>query len=602
MEIAVQTGKETFDELIHEAERLCDRRNTDAQKIIERVNQMARHSGDSRQIALVQYLRAYYDCFISNNYEDAIERLNNTLNDLDEEDYASYGYRLSMTLGNSYQLKGDVFSSQESYMRGLRCLQSKASPTQAEEVFMASFNYNLSILLHNSELKIDAEENLERAIEIYSRHNKRFQLAKCYVAFAQLLDRKGDYERSIEFMERALAIDLENNDPYSIALSRANIGILLVKVNDFEKSFTYMKDALDYCEANNLRWEISMVQFELGQAYLHSGETDQGLELVSEAEKLMSTLDNKKELSEIYRVKSRVLTQKGDHKQANEYLEKYVESLKFFFDNEKTNALTRARKEFESVQKEKEAKLLREKNLEIESYVHKLEVSNNELKQFAHVASHDLREPLRMITSYLQLMQKSLNGTLTEQQTEFFGFVTDGARRMDLLIQDLLRLAKVDANPVIETVKLNNIMEEIKLNLDALIRERGALISIGILPAIIADRTQMLQLFQNLIANGLKYNRSPSPEIRIKFVDRVEHIEILVSDNGIGIPGHLREEVFQIFRRLQQQSNVPGSGIGLAICKKIVESMDGRIRIEDRPGGGTVFKIILPKGILQRAD
>jgi chemotaxis family two-component system sensor kinase Cph1 len=144
-------------------------------------------------------------------------------------------------------------------------------------------------------------------------------------------------------------------------------------------------------------------------------------------------------------------------------------------------------------------------------------------------------------------------------------------------------------------------MEEIKLNLDALIRERGALISIGVLPVIVADRTQMLQLFQNLIANGIKYNRS-APEIRIKFIDGSDHIEIIVSDNGIGIPGHLREEVFQIFRRLQQQSNVPGSGIGLAICKKIVESMNGRIRIEDRQGGGTIFKIILPKGILQKNE
>jgi signal transduction histidine kinase len=206
-----------------------------------------------------------------------------------------------------------------------------------------------------------------------------------------------------------------------------------------------------------------------------------------------------------------------------------------------------------------------------------------------------------MITSYLQLMQKSLNGMLTEQQGEFFGFVLDGARRMDLLIHDLLRLAKVDANPVIEKVKLTYVMEEIKLNLDTLIRERGVTLSIGELPIIHADRTQMLQLFQNLIANGIKYNKNATPEIRIKFTDRGDQIEIQVSDNGIGIPGHLREEVFQIFRRLQQQANVAGSGIGLSICKKIVESMDGKIRIEDRPGGGTIFRIILPKAILQTA-
>ncbi|MCW3126133.1 MAG: domain S-box protein [Bacteroidetes bacterium] len=601
MQAAIHTRSEEFDDLIHQAERLCDRRSADAQGIIDSVTSMAQSSRGTRQMILAEYIQAYYDCFINNNYENAIERLNRTLADIDDDEYSSFGYKLSMTLGNSYHFKGDIFSAQESYIKGLRCLDAKDHPTQSEEIFIASFNYNLSVLLSSSQLNIDGEENLAKAISLYQKHEKKFQLSKCYVAYAQLLDRRQEYRRSIEYLEQALAIDIENDDQYSIALSRANIGILLVKVNEYDRSFAYMRDALEYCEANNLTWPIAMIKFELGQAYLYRKETDKGLELVSAAEKMMINLDNKKELSEIYRVKSTVLSQQKDHEQANIYLEKYVESLKFFFDNEKTNALTRARKEFESEQKEKEAKLLREKNLQIEDYVHKLEVSNNELKQFAHVASHDLREPLRMITSYLQLMQRGLNGVLSEQQEEFFGFVMDGARRMDLLIQDLLRLAKVDANPVIEKVKLNNVLEEIKLNVDTLIRECGATLSIGELPVVLADRTQMLQLFQNLIANGIKYNKSATPEIRIKYIERADQLEIHVSDNGIGIPGHLREEVFQIFRRLQQQTNVAGSGIGLSICKKIVESMNGRIRVEDRPGGGTIFKIFLPTAILQPA-
>ena len=112
------------------------------------------------------------------------------------------------------------------------------------------------------------------------------------------------------------------------------------------------------------------------------------------------------------------------------------DSLKYFFDIEKTNALARAKKEFETEQKEKETVLLKEKNEEIKKYVHRLEISNNELKQFAHVASHDLREPLRMITSYMGLMKKSLNGNITEQQGEFIGYAIDGAKRMEQLIID----------------------------------------------------------------------------------------------------------------------------------------------------------------------
>ncbi|MDB5283437.1 MAG: sensor signal transduction histidine kinase, partial [Bacteroidota bacterium] len=333
-------------------------------------------------------------------------------------------------------------------------------------------------------------------------------------------------------------------------------------------------------------------------AYIHSNKVQQGLDYINQAEDLMVSLDNKKELSEIYRAKSKALAGLNDHAGAYNYLERYVETLKFFFDSDKTNALTRARKEFEFELKEKEAKLLREKNEEIQDYVHKLEISNNELKQFAHVASHDLREPLRMIMSYISLLKRSLNEQMNEQQLEFFGFVLDGAKRMDQLIQDLLRLAKVDANLQIERIKLANVMEEIKLNLETLTKEKNAVINIGPLPFIQADRTQMLQLFQNLIANGIKYNKSAVPEIKVSCIERKDKIEIMVADNGIGIPKHLTEEAFQIFRRLHKHNSTPGSGIGLAICKKIVESMGGTIKIEDAATGGTIFRVTFNKTAL----
>ncbi len=589
-----------FDELIQEVERQCDRRNPDAVNSIAQARQIAARTGLTRHQVLVNYAQAYYDCFIQAAYDDAITRLTDTLSELDASDYAAYGFKLSLTLGNSFQLKGDIYSAQECYLRGMRCLDAKASLTQAEEIFLASFNYNLSMLLTTSELQIDTEEYLAKSIALYEKHNRKFQLTMCYVAYALVLERKEDYPRAVAYLTRALELDKDIQNPYSQALSKANMGILLVKMNEYEQSFTYLKDALEYYESQQLQYEIGMIKLELGQAYLHTGRTELGFELVTEAEAIMLTLDNKKELSQIYRIKSRALSSIGKHEDAYAYLEKHLDSLKFFFDNEKNNALTRAKKEFESERKEKEAALMRAKNEEIEEYVHKLEISNNELKQFAHVASHDLREPLRMISSYLQLLQKSLNGNLSEQQAEFFGFVTDGARRMDMLIQDLLRLAKVDANPVIEKVKLGNVVEEIKLNLDILTRERGALIHMSPMPLILADRTQMLQLFQNLIANGIKYNKSTTPEIRIRCTEREDHLEIQVSDNGIGIPGHLREEVFQIFKRLQQVANTPGSGIGLSICKKIVESMGGKIRIEDRPEGGTIFRILLPLAVLCR--
>ena len=587
-----------FDELVAEAERLCDRRNGEAQQVIDKVRLLANATNELRYLTMFNYLQAYYDCFINNNYELVINRLLDTLSAMDKETYSAIGHKLLMTLGNAYQFKGDLFSAQEIYLKGLRCLEAKAQIAQPEEIFMASFNYNLCMLLSTSELKIESEEYISAAISLFLKHDKKFQLSKCYVAYAKLFDQKGDFTNAIGYLYQAIEIDQDLKDPYSIAFSKANLGILLVKINEYDKSMLYMREALDFYQAKNLMFETAMVKFELGRAYIQSNEPDMGLEYIDAAESLMIELDNRKELTEIYKEKAKIMADRQNMAKAYCYQQKYIENLKFFFDSEKTNALTRAKKEFESELKEKEAKLLREKNEEIQEYVYKLEISNNELKQFAHVASHDLREPLRMITSYIYLLDKSLRNKLTEQDREFLKYVTDGAKRMDQLIRDLLHLAKVDANPTIQKIKLTGLLEEIKLNLETLINDNKAVIEVAELPVIYADRAQMIQVFQNLIANAIKYNKSSPPIVKITCVERRGNLEFLITDNGIGIPRHLRDEAFQIFRRLQKNTDISGSGIGLAICKKVVESMKGRIIIEDALGGGTVFRILFSKEIV----
>ncbi len=590
-----------FEGLVSEAERLCDRRNPEALGAIDKAEEIAISTGDARQLTLISYLKAYCDCFINNNYELAIGQLKKSLSGMDSDDYQAIGYKLFMTLGNSYQLKGDLFSSQDSYLKGLRCLEGKSKLTEQEEIFLASFYYNLTTLLSSSELKIEAEDYLQKAISLYKKRDKKFQLSNCYIAYAQFFERKNDFTQAIEYLNLALALVQEINESYTIALVKANLGLILVKTNETEQSFIYLKDALGFFETSNMLFEFAMVKFELAQAYFHIRQMDKALENANEAEIVMLELDNRKELSDIFKFKAGLLAGDGNYTLAYGYQEKYIESLKFFFDNEKTNALTRAKKEFESEMKEKESNLLREKNREIQDYVHKLEVSNNELRQFAHVASHDLREPLRMIIGYTTLLRRTMKDKINEQDAEFFNYVQDGAKRMDQLIQDLLRLAKVDANPMIGKLKLPLILEEIKINLDALVKERQALIEMAPLPVMLADRAQMIQLFQNLIANGIKYNNSEVPVIKIHCIHKKDMLEIMVADNGIGIPKHLREDAFQIFKRLHKQSDATGSGIGLAICKKIVESMGGKISIEDGQEGGTVFRLAFSKALFNPA-
>ncbi len=587
-----------LEKLINDAEAMVDRRNPDALTVTNDVMRVALKSRHPRHLAHAKYILAFYNCLVANDYDKSIAICRECLTTLSEEDGEDIKYKIYMTMGNSYQLKGDVFAAQECYLLGLKQLEARKELSDKEKGFLAAFYYNVSLLLSTSELKLPTEDYLVKAIEIYQELGNTFKVSKSYVAYSGVFESRGEYEKAIEILLKALQIDEANNDAYSIALTKGNLGIQHIRTGRHDIALQYLKESLGHFETKGMAWETAMVKIHLGEALIASGDKDAGIVELLSAEKLFNSLDNKRELSHVYEVLANCYSEKEQFDTAFAYQRKYTESLKYFFDTDKTNALTRAKKEFENEQKEKESFLLKEKNEEINKYVYKLEISNNELKQFAHVASHDLREPLRMVYSYMGLLNRSLNGRLSEQETEFISFALDGAKRMEQLIIDLLRLAKIDSNPHIQPVKLLGVVNEVKLNLETLIHEKNALISFPELPEIMADRTQVLQLFQNIIGNGIKYNESAQPVIRIKYAHGKEYFEISIADNGIGIPESYRERVFQIFQRLHTKKEYSGSGIGLAICKKIVDGMGGIISIHHNPSGGTIFKIALPNSRL----
>ena len=226
-----------------------------------------------------------------------------------------------------------------------------------------------------------------------------------------------------------------------------------------------------------------------------------------------------------------------------------------------------------------------------------LRQSNSELEQFAYVASHDLREPLRMITSYLGLLERRLGATLDADSREFMHFAKDGAIRMDALILDLLEYSRVGRDAVHAPVALDAVLEEARLNLAAAIADAAAEVGIDAgLPTISGDRHELVRLFQNLIANAIKYHHPDRrPVIQIGHRDDGERWVVFVNDNGTGIEARDFERVFGIFQRLVSRDQCEGTGIGLAICHKIVEQHGGRIWIESVMGEGSRFLISFPK-------
>jgi PAS domain S-box-containing protein len=228
--------------------------------------------------------------------------------------------------------------------------------------------------------------------------------------------------------------------------------------------------------------------------------------------------------------------------------------------------------------------------------VAELERSNRELEQFAYVASHDLQEPLRMIASYVQLLQRRYAGKLDEDATEFIGYAVDGASRMKQLINDMLAFSRVGsrAKPF-RLTDLNRVLELVLANLQAAIKDTGASVVVEPLPELKVDELQIAQLFQNLISNALKFRKPGTPpEVRVSAEKQGEYWQFNVRDNGIGIDPKYCNKIFVIFQRLHAKTEYEGTGIGLAVCKKIVDRHGGRIWVESEPGNGSAFKFTLP--------
>lgn len=241
------------------------------------------------------------------------------------------------------------------------------------------------------------------------------------------------------------------------------------------------------------------------------------------------------------------------------------------------------------------AKMLREKNKQIEAQNEKLIRSNSALEQFAYVASHDLKEPLRNISSFSSLLKRNYETKLDNTGKDYIDIITKGVRHMSGLLDDVLAYSRLTQNTLTrdEEINMNEVVDSVKETLEQVIEEKNVLITSDKLPKVKSNNIQMYQLLQNLISNGIKFNNKPNPTVHVGYARENGQHHFTVADNGIGINKEFENKIFQIFQRLHKKDEYTGTGVGLAICERIVKQHGGEIWLESKPNQGSTFHFTL---------
>lgn len=492
---------------------------------------------------------------------------------------------------------GEMIKAKESYDESISLLEKLPKISDEGVLTLARSLFNESIIYGNLQLNNLAQEYLDRAYILFEKANCSSGLVRSYISIGVRHYQRKELELSLEYYNLAAKLALETNDfpPYGVAMG--NIATVQSELGNFDLAIETLDKVREVVvKNNNKHFQVSYFQ-QTGGIYLLKGDFETALMWFKKAEQLLLEIGKKLDKHELNKNIAETLHHLNRHEEAYEYLMRFIKQKDELHEYNKQAAVSDVMLRFKYEEGKKEQELLKKKNAEIEEYVRKLEISNNELKQFAHVASHDLKEPLRMITNYAQLLRRSYGDSMNIQQAEYLHYLNDGARRMMNLINDILQLSKINVGVSIDQVDLNAVLQEIHTILQPELELKNATVNYSEMPVVKADKTQIHQLFLNLIGNGLKYNRSPQPTVQIQSYEKEAFYLFEVEDNGIGIPPEYREKVFIIFQRLHSRNEFEGTGIGLAICKKIVDNLNGRIWIEDSQLGGTKFCFTIPRQI-----
>ncbi len=556
-------------------------------------------------------------------------------------------------ISSIYQALGNYEKAFEQQMQGLLIFE-----VNKDSVGIANSHYNIGTIFFYQLQHEKALESYQKAKKICDALNKEHFIYSCLAALGAVHAKLEMHEVSLEYNRQSLALAEKLNYKTGIAYAKGNIGSNFVTQKEYKKAESFYKEAIQLKTELSDTYSAIGNKIEIAQLYLEWKKAKKAKRYLTEALKSAKELDSRSRQSDIYKHLALVHDQLNEPLVAYKFNKRYV-AMKDSLLNEKTlEEMGQSKRRFDVQKSEHEIQLLKKgnellakneeirkqqiylfaisiiaillfllwnrnklnyqnrvnklleeknqllnsKNEEIHVKNKQLELSNEDLQQFAYVASHDLKEPLRMINSYTKLLKRRYSSSFDESGNEFMHYIVDAVERMETLLNDLLDFSRAGSQDTpTKFVSTNDVMFMVESNLRHRIELLNATLVIKNkeLPLIRAHQTQLLQLLQNLVSNGMKFRGERDPVVEIDAQPSESGYVFSVKDNGIGISKENLEKVFEMFRRLHTREEYEGTGIGLATCKRIVATWGGDIWVESEQGKGSTFFFSVPHAAAQ---
>lgn len=513
---------------------------------------------------------------------------------------------------------------------------------------LCRFLNNMGIILKDEEAYDKALKYYNQALTVARELNNQRTISALLSNIGVVYDLQEKYDTALIYYNESLEIKQANDDKIGAVITICNIGSVNASLKNFELALGQSQEGVDLARSvGSASGEITCLH-TMSSAHIASKSYEEAIEAAASGLQLARKMKFRAPQAEFHKRLSEAYFHLGDFEKAYSHQDSLITIQDSLDLIEKNKQISELEIQYQLRQKETENQLLKERQIrqsavirqrsiisiatlvilaliswlawtyyrsarekkrynsilknevrertsELQHSNQQLKSSNLELERFAYVASHDLKEPLRNMILFNELIQSRLQDQISDEIKEYFSFVSSSGQRMYHLIESTLEFSKINQLQTMNTqFDLNKLIEQVQQALHNQIKERNARIICEDLPVINSKHDQLYLVFKNLVENGIKYNQSETPTIKISYENGTDH-QICVADNGIGIKKEYQQQVFEMFKRLHQNDQYPGTGLGLSIVDKILRRMHGSIHLESEEGRGSRFYINLPK-------